>query len=181
MYARLVKKCPWVVPHWPSRTEGQSREEYEKSTGQLADEGHADYIRRMLGIVRMYFAVLALPLGGLVGTLPARPSGSQLIALVPDVWRLPAAWSWIGKALTTNLAKHPATGPLILAHLETVCPALIRAYGPPQVGKLLETEKRGIEKGSIRCDTAATRSNIQAAVAAWEQTCKLPAPKGIDW
>lgn len=193
VYARLVKKCPWVVPYWPVRTEvsfyrivradvqEQSREEYEQSTGQLADESHSQYIRRMVGIVRMYFAVLALPLGSLVRTLPSQPTPPQLLKLIPEEWRLPSAWTWVAAALKANLAKHPATGPLLLAHLETVGPALVKTYGPQQVGKVFAAEKAGVESGAIRCDTAATRATIKSSVEDWEQKRRLPEPKGINW
>ncbi|BEI79542.1 hypothetical protein CcaverHIS002_0100710 [Cutaneotrichosporon cavernicola] len=181
VYARLVKKCPFVVPYWPVRVEGQSREEYEQSTGQLVDESHSEYIRRMIGIVRMYLAVLALPLGSLAHTLPAQPTPKQLLELVPEEWRLPAAWTWVATALKANLAKHPAVGPLLLAHLETVGPALVKTYGAQQMNKILVAERAGVESGAIRCDTAATRATIKSFIDTWEQTHQLPAPKGINW
>ncbi|CAK9784005.1 GLE1-domain-containing protein [Cutaneotrichosporon oleaginosum] len=181
VFARLVKKCPWVVPYWPVRTEGQSRAEFEKSTGQLADESHDEYIRRMLGIVRLYFAVLAIPLASLARSLPTQPTPQQLVKLVPEEWRLPAAWTWVASALKAGLAKHPVVGPLLLAHIEAVGPALVKTYGPFQVGKVFAAEKAGVASGAIRCDTPATRSTITALVEEWEQKRQLPMPKGINW
>ncbi len=165
----------------PANRQGQSREEYEKSTGQLADEGHAQYINRMVGIVRVYFAVQALPLGSLVRTLSTQPTPQQLLALISEEWRLPTAWTWVAAALKANLAKHPAVGPLLLAHLETVAPSLVKTYGPLQVGKVLAAEKAGVESGAIRCDTAATRATIKSSVETWEQKRQLPAPKNLNW
>lgn len=181
VFARLVKKCPWVVPYWPQRAEGQPRDEYEKSTGMGVDESRSDYIRRMTGIVRMYFAVLALPLSSLVPTLPSKPTPQQLPILIPEPWRLPTAWSWVATALRPPLPAHQATAPFLLIHIETLGHALASQYGPKQVGKLLAAIKAGVQSGAIRGDTDATRANIVRAVDQWEQTQSLPAPRGLQW
>lgn len=181
LFARLVKKSPWVVPYWPTRTTDQSREAYEKSTGQATDESKSDYIRRMTGIVRMYFAVLALPLGPLVQTLPSRPTPQQLAALIPDPWRLPAAWAWAAGALRAPLPKIIATAPLLLTHIETVGNALLALYGRKQVGKLLAAVRQSVDSGALKGDMPATLSTIKTRIEEWEKSGSLPPPKGLNW
>lgn len=192
LFARLVKKSPWVVPYWPTRStvspacsnandKGQSREEYEKSTGRALDESTSDYIRRMSGITRMYFAVLALPLAPLVQALNARPTPQQLQALLADPWRLPAAWSWAAGALRAPMPKYPPTAHLLLVHIEMLGSALLALYGRKQVGKLLAAVREGVQGGAIKGDTPASRATLLLRVEEWEKTGSLPPPKGMDW
>lgn len=181
LFSRLNKKCPWVIPYFPSRGPQQPRAEYEKSTGQGADESTADYIVRMGGILTLYFSILQTPMTRLISALPsgAAPTPEQLVALVCPPLRLPAAWTWISHVLKDPLRSTPAAAHLINVWVNIASPELAKVYGPGQVGKILRAIKgEGIDGGLIKGDAESSRQQLGLAVEQWRAG---EYPNGRTW
>jgi nucleoporin GLE1 len=174
LFARMVKKCPWVVSHYPERSvsaemlgfhpltcQDQSREEYEKSTGRGLDESLAEYINRMSGILTLYFAILQTPLSSVVPTLPAHPSPVQLLALVDPALRLPAAWRWLAFALFGPLPALAPTAQFVVCWIDVVGAEVARVYGVGQVSKVFAAVAEAVEKGVVKGDSTATKERLK--------------------
>lgn len=178
LVARLVKKCPWIVPYWPRREEGQPREEYEKSTGRGADESVADYIARMGGVCTLYFAILQTPYSSLVPTLPTQPNPKQLCELVPPILRQPAVWTWIATLLRSSTVSLPPSAHLLCVLLDTSGYTLLKYFR--QTDKLKEAIRTASQNGEIPGDSPASRARLQLLLEAWDKE-SLKEPKGNKW
>lgn len=193
LYARLVKKCPWVVPYLPSRAEvsnclktlltpqNQPREEYEKSTGRTADESLGEYIGRMSGISTLYFAILQTPIGTLVPTVNAQPTPQQLSALIPAELRLPATWTWLASILRPSLSVQKPVAHLIALLLDTDGSEMVRIFGVGQVGKLLDAVRTALDAGKIPGDSDASQARLRLLLENWQKKRSLPPPEGRMW
>ena len=179
LFARFVKKCPWVVPYYPSRVEGQSREEYEKSTGRGTDESAADYIGRMNGILTLYLAIVQTPLDSLLHAMNTTPTPDQLANVITPPLRFPAAWSWLAHALRDPLPALFPTATLITTWIERVGAEVMRVYGKGQVMKIFQAiMEEGVEAGKIKGDSESARKQLRMAL---EQVSDLTSPPARHW
>lgn len=176
--ARLVKKSPWVIPYFPQRTEGQPREEYEKSTGRGADESITDYIARQGGICTLYFAILAVPYQTIAPTLAVQPNPKQLCDLVPPILRQPAAWTWIASLLRGNTSALPPSAHLLCVLLDTAGFTLLKYYR--QTDKLKEAIRTTSDNGRIPGDSEASRARLKLLLEGWDKK-SLTEPSGLKW
>lgn len=162
LFARLNKKCPWVIPHYPRRSPDQPREEYEKSTGRGSDESVQDYIARMNGIVTLYFAILQTPISSFVPDLPYQLTREHLVSLVAERLRFTSAWSWIAQALKDPLPGAPPVATMLRTWIEIVGAEAMQVYGPRQVGKIFEAILREgvVEGGKIKGDSESARQQL---------------------
>lgn len=179
LFARIVKKCPWSIPHYPVRRPGIDREAYEKSTGRGSDESVADYIARMVGILTLYFSIQQTSLSALVPTLPTRPTPEQLITLIHPSLRLPAAWTWLSHMLKQPVvSSEPATA-LVTAWTKVAAPETIRLYGKAQVGKIMRALlEDGVQNSQLGTDTESRR---QAFAIRLQKYDSWRSPEGRDW
>ncbi|ORX33992.1 GLE1-like protein-domain-containing protein [Kockovaella imperatae] len=175
-FARLVKKCPWVVPHYPGRR--KPREEFEKSTGRGVDESLADYIARMVGITTLYFAILQTPIATIIPTLPAQPTPEQLGTLINPPFRAPAAWSWLALVLRDPLRGLEPTASMITMWMDIIGAEAVRLWGRPQVHKLFALISQGVRDGRIKGDSEAARQKLGLVM---EQAGSIEHPKGRQW
>ncbi|WVO23899.1 uncharacterized protein IAS62_005257 [Cryptococcus decagattii] len=181
LFARLVKKCPWVVPFYPAPQADQNREEYEKSTGRGADESQHEYISRMSSICTLYFAILQTSLTPLIPTLPSAPTPEELDKLVPKPMRLSYAWTWLALALRDPMPASPPIATLLTTWIETALAEVIRIYGKGQTDKLREClEREGIQGWKIKGDGGMSRDKLAFVLDKWRSGEDL-AMKGRDW
>ncbi|WWD07510.1 hypothetical protein V865_005611 [Kwoniella europaea PYCC6329] len=182
LFARFVKKCPWVVPYYPSRQTNQSREEYEKSTGRGSDESLAEYISRMAGICTLYFAILQTPLSSLIPTTSVQPpTPTQLETLIVPPLRFPSAWTWLALALKDTFPVLPPIAHLISTWIEIVAHEAVNRYGKGQMGKIWEAiEREGLGEGKIKGDSEAARQRLKLVLEKWRRG-EVEVPKGRVW
>ncbi|KAL0243559.1 hypothetical protein I308_105526 [Cryptococcus tetragattii IND107] len=181
LFARLVKKCPWVVPFYPAPQADQNREDYEKSTGRGADESQHEYISRMSSICTLYFAILQTPLTPLIPTLPSAPTPEELDKLVPKPMRLTYAWTWLALALRDPMPASPPIATLLTTWIEIALAEVIRIYGKVQTDKLREClEREGIQGVKIKGDGGMSRDKLAFVLDKWRSGGDL-AMKGRDW
>lgn len=180
LFARLVKKCPWVIPFFPSRRPDQPREEYEKSTGRGTDESLSDYVARMAGISTVYFAILQTSYTSMISSLPTPPpTPQQLTVLIPIPLRLPAAWTWLSNALRDPMPAMPPIAQLLTVFTEIAGAEVIMVYGQKQVGKAFEAILReGIDGGKVKGDSEAARQRLGLVLKDWRS---LKHHSGRDW
>nr|ODN93668.1 hypothetical protein L204_04851 [Cryptococcus depauperatus CBS 7855] len=181
VYARLVKKCPWVVPFYPAKQPDQPREEYEKSTGRALDESMFDYISRMSSICTLYFAILQTPLVPLLPTtgMPL-PTPQQLEILFPPFMRLSYAWTWLALALRDPMPASQAIATLVATWIEIALPQVVSVYGIGQTNKLREViEREGIQAEKIKGDGGMARDKLGFLLTNWEKG--IIDISGRDW
>ncbi|XP_014474117.1 PREDICTED: nucleoporin GLE1 [Dinoponera quadriceps] len=127
--AHLHEACPFVVPIFPLRQEGQSNEDYYKSLGcKYIEDGTFEkqdkYLKRMSGLMRLYVSITVT--GQRKGVTKTHPHGLQY------------AWRWLAAVL--NIEPRADTcdlcATLILDMLEVAGNVLWSAY-PSQFRKLL--------------------------------------------
>lgn len=161
LFARLVKKCPWVVPYYPIRQPNQPRDEYEKSTGRGSDESIADYVARMNGIFTLYLAIIQTPITSLVRPLAIQPTKEELVAVINAPLRFTTSWTWLAHAVRDPLPGLDPTATLILTWIEVLGAEAIRIFGQGQMGKVLVAIRdEGIEGGKIRGDSESARQQL---------------------
>ncbi|WVQ83181.1 hypothetical protein IAT38_005320 [Cryptococcus sp. DSM 104549] len=181
LFARFVKKCPWVVPFYPARVPDQPREEFEKSTGRGTDESNEAYILRMSHIASLFFVILQTPLSPLIPTLPAPPSPTELETLIPPTLRLPYAWTWLSLALKDPMAGSAPVATLVTKWLDICWHEVRKVYGPGQTDKLWEVlEREGVQGVRIKGDSQEARDQLWFAVGQ-VKTGQAKVPTGRDW
>jgi nucleoporin GLE1 len=179
LFARFVKKCPWVVPFYPSRAPDQPRDEYEKSTGRGSDESAADYIGRMNGILTLYLAIVQTPLDSLFSAMNVTPTPEQLVNVITPPMRFTASWSWIAHALRDPLPTLAPTATLITTWIEITGAEMIRVYGRGQVMKIFQAIKEeGVDQGKIKGDSESARNQLRMML---EQVDRLSHPAAREW
>ncbi|ODO07876.1 hypothetical protein I350_03457 [Cryptococcus amylolentus CBS 6273] len=182
LFARFVKKCPWVVPFYPARQPNQSREEYEQSTGRGTDESSHEYISRMSFISTLFFAILQTPIPSLISTLPTPlPTPQQLEQLIPVPMRLSYAWTWMALALRDPMPASPPIATLVTTWLEIALAECISVYGKIQTDKIREAlEREGLQGGGLKGDGGMALDKLQFVLDRWRKGDDM-ALKGKDW
>ncbi|KAJ1970602.1 hypothetical protein H4R35_005769 [Dimargaris xerosporica] len=127
LMARLVKKCPYVVPQYFNRQPTQSMQEYRKLIGYpIAGseewETREIYFNKMGGLLALYAAI--------VQTAPIEGS---------NAYGIHYGWRWLARIL--NLPPQPITGYLLIPFLKIAGATLIQAY-QGQARKLIQVLHR---------------------------------------
>ncbi|KAJ9098628.1 hypothetical protein QFC21_004275 [Naganishia friedmannii] len=142
LFARLVKKCCWVIPYFPPKQPEQTDAEYRKSIGQKDVAGTEDsvqYNQRMAAILTVYLAICSADIPTIVESLNDKPTAiTQLEQLIAPEFRITACWSWLammGKAPLPNLDPAPK---LVSTAFEMVGQDMIRAFGMEQMRKMAQ-------------------------------------------
>ncbi|XP_045171879.2 mRNA export factor GLE1-like [Mercenaria mercenaria] len=114
LLAHFQAQCPYLVPYYIPRQEGQSDADYFKSRGYRYDDGvvekHDKFLKRMSGIMRLYFSIIvsAPPRGN-------HPHGIEY------------AWTWLTRVL--NIDPEPdITTTMIYDCLQVTGNALCQVY-----------------------------------------------------
>lgn len=122
--AHLYKKCPYLVPYYIPRKEGQSEEEHLRELGYMFSEGIVEnqvmFLKRMSGIVRLYAALIQTP-----------PLLDK-----PHPHGIRNAWIWLSRLL--NLApQSDITATILVDFLEVAGYLMQKTYGK-QFQKLIQ-------------------------------------------
>lgn len=126
--SHLHTTCPYTVPYYIPRQEGQSTEDYHRALGYRynADgsvEKQDQFLKRMSGMMRLYAAIMVAPPPPLRGTQNTHPHGIE------------NAWIWLSRVM--NIHPHPdITATMIYDMLHVTGNALNARYGK-QFQKLL--------------------------------------------
>lgn len=168
----IHRRCPYAVPRYIPRKDGQSEQDHRKAMGYLiiedddnpsappTIEGEQNYIERMTGILSLYGAIIV-----------AKPTIG-----VPSPFGVENAWLWTASVL--NIHPEPITPYMVCSFLETSGYSLWLSYGDTFI-KLLHFIKEKylamIPDGSIG---AKTRLDIYCHYILDKKTvCK---PEGFD-
>ncbi|KAK8847518.1 hypothetical protein IAR55_005376 [Kwoniella newhampshirensis] len=183
LFARFVKKCPWVIPFFPARQPNQPREEYEKSTGRGPDESLAEYISRMAGISTLYFAILQTPISSIIPTTSlSPPSPTRMETLIIQPLRLPQAWTWLALALKDPMPASPPVAHLVSSWIEIAAHEIVRVYGRGQVGKIWDAiEVEGLVGGKVKGDSEAARQRLSLVIGEARREGGAKVPQGRVW
>lgn len=114
LLAHFYAQCPYLVPYYIPKQEGQTDEEYFKSRGYKYEGGvvekHDKFLKRISGIMRLYFSII----------VSAPPRGSHPHGIEQ-------AWVWLTRTL--NLDPEPdITATMIYDCLQVTGNALCREY-----------------------------------------------------
>lgn len=170
LFARFVKKCPWVIPHCPRKQPDQSREAFEKSTGRSVNESIADWIQRMAGTSSLYFAILQTPLVEMVSAYPSNPvpTPHQLAVLFPPAIRFNAAWTWLASAAHHPMPAYPPIAHLVSCWLEILGGEVARVFGTKQLAKVMQAlAAEGLQGGKLKGDSEASKQKLGLLLEDW--------------
>ncbi|XP_060071931.1 mRNA export factor GLE1-like [Ylistrum balloti] len=126
--SHLHRACPYTVPYYIPRQEGQSPEDHRKTLGYRYNsdgsvEKQDQFLKRMSGMMRLYAAIMVSPPPPLRGTSNVHPHGVD------------NAWIWLCRVM--NIHPHPdITATMIYDMLHVAGNALYAKYGK-QFQKLL--------------------------------------------
>lgn len=117
LMAHLFMKCPYIVPRYPPRLEGQSDHEYKLTLGykEIAPgrtEDESTYTERMCGIVSFYAAI--------VQSTPLRPNSV-------NPYDVKFGWIWVASIL--NMHPRPITPYVVAAFFDIAGYSMHKAYG----------------------------------------------------
>lgn len=125
--AHFYTVCPYLVPYYIPKKEGQSTAEYCKCLGYDVDgedvESEEKYLKKLSGIVRLYASILQSPMP---------PSLSKM----PHPFGLHNGWTWISRIMNLE-PRETVTATVIFDFLEVAGYALSVKYGQ-QFQKLLK-------------------------------------------
>ncbi|KAJ2662914.1 hypothetical protein IWW48_001622 [Coemansia sp. RSA 1200] len=128
LLVRLVKKCPYVIPEYAGRKQGQSAEAYLRSIGykekdddELETEGI--YVERMAGMVALFAAIVQTTDVSGIAEAQKHPLSIHL------------GWTWLARMV--NLRPRTISPLLVHTFLSIAGPSMLGAYGN-QFRKLLD-------------------------------------------
>ncbi|KAJ1731982.1 hypothetical protein LPJ72_003661 [Coemansia sp. Benny D160-2] len=128
LLVRLVKKCPYIIPEYAGRKQGQSAEAYLRSIGykekdddELETEGI--YVERMAGMVALFAAIVQTTEVSGVAEAQKHPLSIHL------------GWTWLARIV--NLRPRTISPLLVHTFLSIAGPSMMGAYGN-QFRKLLD-------------------------------------------
>ncbi|CAG8482103.1 9151_t:CDS:2 [Scutellospora calospora] len=111
LITRIVKKCPYVLPLYPSHKANQSQEVYKKQTLYKSNESEDAYVNRMCAIVALYCAIMQ--------TDPLYPQ-------LKNPYYIDNAWTYLARLM--NLRPQKITPSLLYTCLQITGSSLLRAY-----------------------------------------------------
>jgi len=127
LLAHFYEICPFLVPHHPTRHEGQTDKEFYLARGYKYDnegvvENQDKYLKRMSGIIRLYAAlsVVKLPRDSASTSHPRSPL---------------FVWTWLASVMSLDPVAD-VTATALLCVLEVTGSRMFACYGH-QFGKLL--------------------------------------------
>lgn len=127
MLAHFYLACPYLVPYYLPRKEGQSVAEYCKCLGYEVEgedvESEDKYQKKLSGIVRLYAAILQSPMPPSLSSMP-HPFGVH------------NGWTWISRVINLEV-RETTTATILYDFLEVAGYSLSNSYGM-QFTKLLQ-------------------------------------------
>ena len=172
LYAHFLKKCPYVLPRFVARTEGQTDDGYRAAMGYVRNSDGSAYEERMTGILTLYASI--------VYTTATMRSAVQPHSSVTssNVFSIEHAWAWLARLL--NLPPRKMTPALILAFVGACGSELVRRYGV-QFRKLVVLMKKSILP-NLPAAAVANKTRLELFIADLEQSGgELPAPEGSTY
>ncbi|KAJ2857482.1 hypothetical protein J3B02_000974 [Coemansia erecta] len=166
LLVRLIKKCPYVVPQFFPKKDGQTPDEYLRSIGykekdddELESEGI--YMERMAGMIALFAAV----------------TQTQALNGQPNPLPVSYAWAWFARML--NLPPRSISPLLINAFLSIAGTSLLAAY-KGQFKKAMDLLAKEWIPAIAATDPVAiaAKSNLAGFVDTYRQTGKLTECKG---
>ncbi|XP_064618494.1 mRNA export factor GLE1-like [Lineus longissimus] len=163
--------CPYIVPYYVPREEGQSSEEYYKALGYNFTDGQPEqqdkFLKRMSGLMRLYSSILTTD-------LPAKmaPNGNP--------HGLNYAWMWITRIL--NMEPRPdITATLLHDFLQVTGCYLSRTFGR-QFHKLLfvlQTEYMQKIRAVTPSGAGGPLVRLENCLEKWIKEGRIPPPEGV--
>ncbi|KAL5010820.1 hypothetical protein ScPMuIL_013125 [Solemya velum] len=171
LLAQFHSKCPYTVPYYIPKAEGQTMEQYHTALGYEYTDGvvekHDKFLKRMSGIMRLYSAILiSIPLRG--QTHP-HPHGIE------------RAWIWLTRIL--NIEPQPdITATMIFDLLDVAGHSLSNHYGM-QFQKLLHIIVKDFLARLLAVASQGGRGPVYRLQEFLQESIKnngrMPPPKGL--
>ncbi|XP_078611689.1 uncharacterized protein LOC144882047 [Branchiostoma floridae x Branchiostoma japonicum] len=167
LMAHFHRACPYIVPFYPPRLDGQSDEEFYKSKGYAYKEGTVEkqdkFLKRMSGIMRLYAAIVQTDTGS-----KKHPHG------------VAHGWCWLSSVINLD-PEMDVTATLLYDFLQVAGHALMKTYGK-QFHKLLHILCRDYFT-QIQAVTGAGQggpvSRLKGLLEECIKTQRIATPKGM--
>jgi len=168
--AHLQAKCPYILPLYSPRREGQSSADYHKTLGYIVEEDGTieeqdKFLRRMSGLMRFYCACI----------VSASPKGSS----APHPHGLEQAWMWLAR--TMNLDPQPDVTAAVIHDMLSVCGSSLFTHYRLQFAKMLQVLlKDYLPKLKMVSVTSATVGRLEIFLdQTLQNNCRIASPEGI--
>ncbi|KAI8749245.1 nucleoporin GLE1 [Biomphalaria glabrata] len=167
--AHLYVLCPYVLPYYATRQDGQSNTDYFKSAGyKINEDGSVEeqdkFLRRMSGLMRLYTACMIVNPPNLAGN--KHPHGVE------------HAWMWLAR--TMNLEPHPdITAAAIYDMLAVTGHYLFKQYKVQFIKLLYVLCKSYFPSLKNISVTSATVGRLEVFLEKSLQTASIPVPEGM--
>ena len=199
--ARLVKRCPYVVPFYPAR--GQvglhldppiasglclhelhscfSRQtpvpEYNKLIGRKESEQNVNYRQRMSGIVSLYAAIVQTAPTTVPHLTAPAPRTEQL---VPAYFRPEGGWRWLSLILRAPLPLLDTTPLLIHTFLRMAAERFHQLFGRQFIKLLQALAEQGLDAKLIKWNEGVQGdlSKIRLMIQDWMDTGRIKGAEG---
>ncbi|KAJ2548316.1 hypothetical protein EV175_004874 [Coemansia sp. RSA 1933] len=166
LLVRLVKKCPYVIPEYAARKQGQTAEEYLRGIGYKEKEDdeletESIYVERMAGMVALFAAIVQTTDVSGIANAQKHPLSIHL------------GWTWLARML--NLRPRTISPLLVHTFLSIAGPSMEAAYGK-QFRKLMDTlagEWIAVVKTNKDPVSVAATSNLCGFLEDYKKTGKF--------
>jgi len=165
LMARLVKRCPYVLPYYPMRG-SLSIDDFNKLIGRKASEPTISYNQRMSGIISFYAAIIQTS----PSSVPHLLSSSSLtIQHVPPYFRPEAGWKWYATILRPPLPLLDLTPLLLNTFLRMNGERFHALYGKQFVKLIQAIAEQGIDAGKVQWnkETMGDLSKTRNMIGEW--------------
>lgn len=167
--ARLVKRCPYVLPYYPLR--GQlSIEEHNKLIGRKASEQTVNYNQRMTGIISLYAAICQTSPQAVPHILP-----QPTIQHIPAYFKPEGAWKWLASIVRPPLPLLDVTPQLLYNFLRMASERLYQVYNKQFIKLLQALATQGIDEKKIRWNDGVMGdlSMVRNMLSDWMQSGQI--------
>ncbi|GFO21692.1 nucleoporin gle1-like [Plakobranchus ocellatus] len=178
--AHLQALCPYVLPYYHTRQEGQSNADYHRTLGYKVEENGTveeqdKFLRRMSGLMRLYCACLV------TAPPPPTPGGAtrppQNQNRFPHPHSLEHGWMWLARSMDQD--PHPdVTASLIYDTLVTTGSQLLRQYSIQFIKLVYLLYKQYLPKLKEVAVTSATLGRLEIFLEAALKSGRFPEPDG---
>ncbi|GFR97793.1 nucleoporin GLE1-like [Elysia marginata] len=179
--AHLQSMCPYVLPYYHFRQEGETVADYHRSLGyKVEEDGTVEeqdkFLRRMSGLMRLYCACL------ITSPPPPTPGGAtrppQGHTQFPHPHGLENGWMWLARVMDQD--PHPdITAGLTYDVLVSCGTQLMRQYSIQFVKLVYLLYKQYLPKLKSVAVTNATLARLEIFLEAALKSGRIPEPEGI--
>ncbi|XP_074642224.1 uncharacterized protein LOC141899689 [Tubulanus polymorphus] len=171
LLGHFYMNCPYLVPYYIPKQDGQSQEDFYKSQGYRYEDGQIEkqdkFLRRMSGMMRLFAAILI--------TMPPDSASNH-----PHPFGIEQSWIWLVNVI--NLEPRPSiTATMLYDFLQVTGNVLNKTYGK-QFHKLLNAIVLAYLPKIQKVTPAGSGGpvvRLESCLQKWLKSGNIPPPDGV--